>query len=326
MCPCGESLSYRERRDPSRLGGAGLREAAAAEASCAAELGEALREALAARDDARVRAARLDGYDTVLDLCCGIGGDLLALGVRARVWAVELDRTRLEMARLNAAAAGLANVRFIQADVCTLRPRADVVFLDPARRQHNRRTRRGIDESELPANCEIEFISAAGQCREAVLYFGRLATAARRATVLPGGHTLTEDQTQPVSIGPAGNFVYDPNPAVVRSHLIDALARRLNAWKLDPHIAYLSGDTLQCTPFARAYQVLTCLPFHLKRLRRFLLGENMYPNEIKKRRFPLESDELRRQLKIADGQNAVTLIATRLADKHVVFICKRVEN
>ncbi len=309
---------------------------------------------MATREEiAHYRAARLDGYDTVLDLCCGIGGDLLALGVRARVCAVELDRTRLEMARLNAAAAGLANVRFIQADVCTLRPRADVVFLDPARRQHNRRTRRGIayspplghvevirqsipnvaikvtpgiNESELPANCEIEFISAAGQCREAVLYFGRLATAARRATVLPGGHTLTEDQTQPVGIGPAGNFVYDPNPAVVRSHLIDALARRLDAWKLDPHIAYLSGDTLQCTPFARAYQVLTCLPFHLKCLRRFLLGENMYPNEIKKRRFPLESDELRRQLKIADGQNAVTLIATRLADKHVVFICKRVEN
>ena len=299
------------------------------------------------------RAARLDGYNTVLDLCCGIGGDLLALGARANVHAVELDRTRLEMARMNAAAAGLEHINFIQADVGTLRPRADAVFLDPARRQENRRTLRGdayspplshievirqftpevlvkvapaIDEEELPADCEIEFISAAGQCREAVLYFGKLATAARRATILPGRHTLTDTQTRPVPVGPAGAYVYDPDPAVVRSHLIDPLAHQLDAWKLDPQIAYLSGDHLHTTPFARAYQVLTCLPFHLKRLRRFLIGENMYPHEIKKRRFPLDSDDLRRQLKISSGAHPVTLIATRLADKPVVFICKRREN
>lgn len=299
------------------------------------------------------RAARLDGYNTVLDLCCGIGGDLLALGARANVHAVELDRTRLEMARMNAAAAGLEHINFVQADVGTLRPRADAVFLDPARRRENRRTLRGdayspplshielirqftpevlvkvapaIDEEELPADCEIEFISAAGQCREAVLYFGKLATTARRATILPGQHTLTDTQTRPVPVGPPGAYVYDPDPAVVRSHLIDPLAQKLDAWKLDPEIAYLSSDHLCSTPFARAYQVLTCLPFHLKRLRRFLIGENMYPHEIKKRRFPLDSDDLRRQLKIPSGAHPITLIATRLANKPIVFICKRREN
>ena len=293
------------------------------------------------------RAGRFRDCQTVADLCCGIGGDLLGLAARFQVQAIELDRLRLEMARLNLAAAG-RRAALIQADARHFRIRADAVFMDPARRQDGRRMhraedyapplsflqelRRGtpevvvkvapaIEETELPTDCEVEFISAGQQCREAVLYFGRLATTGRRATVLPGPHTLESTPGPAVPIAPPGAFIYDPDPALVRAHLLDELAHRLDAWKLDPQIAYLSSDTCTPTPFARAYRVRTCLPFSLKRLRQFLLAEGLFPAEIKKRRFPIEPQELRHLLALPSQGQAVTLILTRIADRPLVVIC-----
>jgi len=328
---------------------------------------------MASREEvARHRAGRLAGFSTVMDLCCGIGGDLLELSRQARVTAIDTDRRRLQMARLSCAAFGREDVRFALADVRHLRPRADALFIDPSRRKPaGQRVRHSeayspplslvadlrrlvpavavkvspaIADDELPPDCEVEFVSAAGQCREAVLYCGPLATAERRATLLPGGHTLASEAGPAVPVAPPGTFVYDPDPAVVRAHLLDPLARRLGAWKLDPQIAYLSGAEHVPTPFARAYRVQTCLPFHLKRLRHFLQDQGMRVAEIKKRRFPMTPEQLRRGLESGSGKPArspasaaspgpvgssgrdVTLILTRLDERPVCLICEKVAN
>lgn len=293
------------------------------------------------------RAARFEGFASVADLGCGIGGDLLGLAARCRVQAIDLDRVRLEMARLNLGAAGL-DAAFVQADLRHFRIRADGIFLDPARRQEGRRVRSAedyspplsfvhelrrstpavavkvspaIDEAELPKDCEVEFISAGHQCREAVLYFGPLASTSRRATILPGPHSLVSTPGPAVPVAPPGSVLYDPDPALVRAHLFDELAGRLDAWKLDPQIAYLSSDTFTPTPFARGYRVQTFLPFNLKKLRQFLIHEGLFPAEIKKRRFPIEPQELRQLLDLPAHGQGVTLILTRIAGRASVFIC-----
>ena len=306
------------------------------------------------------RARRFAAYDSVLDLCCGIGGDLMALARNCRVIGVDLDLDRLRMARRNAEVLGLRGVGLVQAEALGVHLRADAVFVDPARRSGAVRSRHGrayspsleallalrqrvpalglkispaIDEKELPTDGEVEFVSYNGQCREGALYFGDLATASRRATVLeavPGSdthraraHSLVRDAGPAVETAPPGAVLYDPDPAVVRAHLIDELARRLDAWKLDPRIAYLSGDTLQSTPFARALPVIAHMPFQLKRLRRFLREGDWRVDEIKKRGFPLEPEELRRRLGHQGGGRGVSLVATRLGQKPVVFICEK---
>ena len=218
------------------------------------------------------RAQRFAAYRSIVELCCGIGGDTLSLGRNARVCAVDLNRDRLEMARLNCADAGI-EADFVQADAERFEPVAEAVFLDPSRRNGRGggasrirataayapplsvvaaiRTRidavavkvaPGVPEQELPDDGEVEFVSADGQCREGVIYYGELATASRRATVLPGPHSLVDAGGESVAVAPPGDYIYDPDPAVVRAHLIDPLARLLSAWKLDPQIAYLSGD------------------------------------------------------------------------------------
>ncbi len=302
---------------------------------------------------AQYRAWRLRDRAEIVDLCCGIGGDLLFLGQAARVTAVDVEHRRLQMARLNCAAHELSAVHFVAADARVLKPRGDAIFFDPARRSDGARRRRSADydpplafvnelqrhvadvavkvspaipEEEIPSGCEVEFVSSGGQCREAVLYFGRLATAARRATILPERHTITSDLEGPAPIGPPGAYVYDPDPAVVRAHLIDELARKLGGWKLDAQIAYLSSDTFVQTPFARAYRVLETLPFQIKKLRRRLREQGFFPQQVKRRRFPLEPIEVERKLGIDSGDIPVALLLTRLADRTTCLICQNMGN
>lgn len=95
---------------------------------------QATRTSVATYRAARFAAA---GVRSVADLCCGIGGDAIALA-RAGISVLAVDRDPLtaEVARANAAALGLdALIEVRCADVTEIDTAAyDAVFVDPARR------------------------------------------------------------------------------------------------------------------------------------------------------------------------------------------------
>ena len=311
-------------------------------------------EMASGEEPAAYRAARLGAVGVVIDLCCGIGGDLVALGECNRVVGIDVNRARLLMARLNAEGLGLGQAAFAVADADRLLPRADAVFLDPARRHGRRRSRFGSDyspslglvhelrsrvanllvkvspavpESDLEGADEVNFISTRGQCREAVLYFGPRARGGRSAVILPGPHVLEATVSQPeVEVAPAGAYLYDPDPAVVRAHVVEELALQLDAWKLSSFSAYLSGEREVHSPFARTYAVLECLPYNRKRLPQHLAAQGMYALEIKKRNVALDAAEELRQLKAANGEVPVSLVLERSERGIVVLICQRIHN
>ena len=311
-------------------------------------------EMASGEEAAEYRAERLGAVGVVIDLCCGIGGDLLALGERNRVWGIDSNRTRLMMARLNAEGLGLGQAAFAVADADRLVPQGDAVFLDPARRHGPRRSRFGSDyspslnlvhqlrcrvanlvvkvspaapEKDLEGADEVNFISTRGQCREGVLYFGALARGGRSAVILPGPHILEAGASKPeIEVAPVGAYLYDPDPAVVRAHVVEELALRLDAWKLSSFSAYLSGERAVRSPFARTYAVLECLPYHRKRLQQHLAAQGMYAREIKKRNVALDVAEELRQLKAANGEVPVSLVLERSERGIVVLICQRIHN
>ena len=85
---------------------------------------------------ARYRAERFGAARLVADLCCGIGGDLLALAPAREALAVDRDEVHVRLALHNAAVYGEAeNVRALVADVREVDlVGLDAVFIDPARR------------------------------------------------------------------------------------------------------------------------------------------------------------------------------------------------
>ena len=154
---------------------------------------------------ARYRARRYAHAGRVADLCCGIGGDLIALAPDHPVLAVDIDPLHLRMAQANAGVYGAAgNVRAVCADVRDIGLRGvDAVFIDPARRSGGRRMRAGESEPPLswcvalagrdgsagikaapglphdavPAWWELEFIAVGRDLKEAVAWSPAMATA-----------------------------------------------------------------------------------------------------------------------------------------------------
>jgi THUMP domain-like len=322
------------------------------------------------------RATRYADFGRVADLCAGIGGDLLALAPGRAALAVDHDPVHLRMALLNARrygaddlAAACADVRDLQLDA--LPPAA---FVDPARRIDGQRLPPGVSEPPLawcvalaehvsavgikaapglplelvPAGWEVELIADRRELKEAMLWSPALATVPRRATVLPGGHSLVPETREPrsglasgtrapwsgvasgtrearsgveVPCAPPAAFVLDPNPAVTRAGLVEELARGLDAWKIDRRIAFLSADHPLETPFGRLLVVEESMPWSLKRLRAALRARGAGAVQIRKRGSAVDVEDLRRRLDLR-GDRQVTVILTRVRDRPWALICR----
>ncbi|KWV30340.1 THUMP-like domain-containing protein [Micromonospora rifamycinica] len=196
----------------------------------------------------------------------------------------------------------------------------------------------GLDHARIPAGTEAEWVSVDGDLVEAALWGGPLAGVPRRATVLrserpaarqrpPGGpgepttrsHQLTGAGDTEATVGPVRRYLYDPDPAVVRAHLVAELAGTLDATLADPSIAYLYADTPRPTPFGRCLEIVDVLPFSLKRLRALLRERRIGRVEILKRGSALVPEQLRRDLRLA-GENPASLVLTRVAGAPTVLI------
>jgi hypothetical protein len=299
------------------------------------------------------RAARFAGTARVLDLCCGVGGDLIALArAGLAVHGVDRDPLTVEVARANVAALGLAGASVSVGDALTTSTAGwPAAFCDPARRASGRRVfdprgysppysflgelagavpctgakvAPGIPHELVPPGVEAEWVSDAGEVKEAALWWGELATASRRATLLPGGATL-RDTGAVAEAGPVGAYLYEPDGAVIRSGLVAEAAATIGARLLDPTIAYLTTDAPASTPYATRYAVREVLPFGLKRLRELLRARDVGTVTVKKRGSPIDPDLLRRELRLSGGGHA-TVVLTRVAGAPTVLLVELAQS
>jgi hypothetical protein len=166
----------------------------------------------------------------------------------------------------------------------------------------------------------VELLADRRELKEAALWSPALATTSRRATVFPGGHTLVGRPGPPVSCAPPGAFLLDPNPAVTRAGLVEDLARRLGAWKLDPRIAFLTADAPLHTPFGRSLRVDASLPWNLKRLRALLRERRVGTVEVRKRGSAVDAAELTTRLRLR-GDERATVVLTRVTGRPWALVC-----
>lgn len=295
-------------------------------------------------------AARYPGDMRVADLCCGIGGDLRALATAHDVLAVDRDPLTAAIATANVHALGLSSrATVVCGDVTTIDLAGyDAAFLDPARRTAERRVFNvaeyqppwsfitalagrignagvkvapGIPHPLIPPEAEAEWVSLDGEVKETALWFGALrsGTTQRRATLLPSGATLTASETVPPAVGPPLRYLYEPDGAVIRAHLVAEVAALLDGALLDPTIAYVTSDRLTATPFARPYAIDAAMPFNLKGLRAALRERGIGHVVVKKRGSPLAPEALQRDLRLT-GEGTCILFLTRVAGTHTVLM------
>jgi len=312
------------------------------------------------RSVAEHRAARLAAADVhvVADLCCGIGGDAVALArAGLRVVAVERDPATAAVARANVVALGLddrVGVHELDARDATgagLLDDVDAVFIDPARRSGRGRifdpdaysppysfvadlvahvpavvakVAPGIPRDLAGPGTETEWVSDGGDVKEASLWHGRLAAPgiARRATLLPSGATLTDTDPSSTDVREPGRWLHEPDGAVIRAGLVGQAAARVGGGLLDASIAYVTTDADVTDPTTRRFEVLESMPFGLKPLRAALRGLDASEVVVKKRGSAIVPDELRSRLAVDGSGPRLVVVVTRKAGAPWSLICR----
>lgn len=319
-----------------------------------AGLEQATRLQVAARHAARFTRA---GLTRVADLGCGIGGDAMAMAaLDLDVTAVDADEVTAAIASYNLAPFPNATVRQSRAEDAELTGQ-DAAYLDPARRTSGHaNTRRlsdpaewspsldfvfglaermpvgvklgpGVDRALIPDGAEAQWISVDGQVVEVGVWTGPLARDGirRAALVMHGDETAeltggADSADEPT--GDLGEYLYEPDGAVIRARLIGDLARTLKARMLRHDIAYLTADTLTRTPFADAFRVIEELPVKESELRAALASRRIGTLEIKKRGADVDPAALRKRLRLR-GEASATLVLTRIGARHVALLVER---
>ncbi|EON34199.1 SAM-dependent methyltransferase [Gordonia terrae C-6] len=313
---------------------------------------QATASAVAAHRAAEV-AERFPG-SVVHDLTCSIGAELRELvcvsGIRGVIGS-DIDRVRLAMARAN-----VSDATLLIADALTPTSTADVLLADPARRSDAGRTFRldqltpplfellttypgrlmivkcapGLDHQMLRNRFgfdgEVQVTSLDGGVREACLWSGPGVEPGRRATVLrtrPDGTVaeveITDREDDDVPAGEVGEWIVDPDGAIVRAGLVRHYAHRFGLWQLDPQIAYLTGTSVP--EGARGFRVIEQTGVTEKSLRKALAALDCGPLEILVRGLDVDPDRLRKKLK-PRGSRSLSVVLTRIGRKGVAFICE----
>lgn len=341
-------------------------------------LEQATRSAVASRHAERLRSI---GMTHVVDAGCGIGADAVGFAQAGlEVTGIEADPTTAALARHNLApfdaSVETGLVEDIAPAVQPSLPSTTAWWFDPARRvpgvaDINGRTKRtfalgalspswdlirdlagqapaagaklspSLAHADVPAGCEAEFVSYAGDVVEATVWWNAAArTSGRSATIIkPSGgvadaeadsvlHVTEEDaagaDTSLATRAGLGPYFYEADKALTRSGLVGALLKAVNGRELTGGYGYVTADALvDVGLLGRGYRVGDVVPLHTKTLRAYLKERGVGRVTIKKRDVDLDPDHLRRSLKLK-GSQSLTLVLTHLDGNRVALVVDRV--
>ncbi len=313
---------------------------------------------------ARYKADRFPPGALAVDLCSGLGCDLLALARRGPVLGVDRDAA---IARLAAWNLSLQLEEARRQDCLVVAAEASLPQLagarawhiDPDRRPHGgRSTRTELHDpplavleqllrasphgaiklapaAQVPApwqmQAECEWISRAGQCRQLVVWFGELAqhAGARRATLIDAAGTAHHVQgprpSETRTEDAIRRFLAEPEPGVLASGLSDVLAERHQLGAIDSHCAYLTGDTVTCDAQLAWFEVLEVLPFDQRRVKTILVSRGVGQVEVKVRGLPVSPAALQRAWR-GPGPTPLVVLLARVRNQGLAIVARRVHS
>jgi hypothetical protein len=297
----------------------------------------------------------------VIDFCCGIGGDLVALAAGGPARGVEREPIVALLARANlevVAAEGDVAVSDVDDVVGAGMTGVAAWHVDPDRRPSGGRTtrvelhepgpdvlRRVLDACPngaiklAPAavmcenwwkEAELEWISRGGECRQLVAWFGELAECAgrRRGTMVGRGARgdietfVGEANVECPVAGRVGRFVYEPDAVVLAAKLEGDLARISGLEAVADGVAYFTSDApVEHGALAR-FEVIEVMPYRAADLKRWLAERGMGRIEVKKRGVDLEPEQVRREIGV-DGDVAATILLARIGGHLTAIVARR---
>ena len=312
-------------------------------------LEQATRLSVAAHHAGRFLEAKVG---SVTDLGCGIGADALAFAAAGlEVVAVERDEATAALASFNLA--GFENAEVAHADATEFKTVTQGLWFDPARRDltHTGERHRVLSPEDftpnlnwvferartkpsgvklgpafplelIPEDAHAEWVSNSGDLVELTLWFG-MGLEGQRSTLQIGeqSHRYLADQVELAELGSLGQFIYEPDPAMIRSGLMGNLANELSLKTFSPGIAYLTSNTEIHSPWLKGFEVIAALPLDEKKLAAWCREHEIGILEIKKRGVDITPEQLRPKLRLK-GTGTATLVLTKVGGARQALFCQ----
>ncbi|WP_294650852.1 class I SAM-dependent methyltransferase [uncultured Rothia sp.] len=147
---------------------------------------------------------------------------------------------------------------------------------------------------ELPADPADEVSSAAEATDEVADLLPPYEAVSFRSTLTAA--EAEQSVEGPVSLPQPGEYLLEPAPAIVRSHLVAEFAQSIGAQLLDEHLAYLRSAEPVEHPLVACYKVLEEIPLQEKQLKRWVREQGFTALTVKKRGVDIVPEQLRARL------------------------------
>ena len=294
---------------------------------------------------AKYHAKRFSGFQTYADLCCGNGIDLHYISEnKQKAFAVDLDEDTLLAAKYNNR--NNLNITFLQMKAEEFPIEVEAIFIDPDRREGNRRLidpedlsprlsdvlklekitpnimmklspAMDYDSLNLSYKHSFEFVSENGELKEILLCLGDFANLGKRAVLLPQEICLDENN-QELTVSGIQKYILEPDPAVIRAGLVQDLGYNLGCDLLDSYLALLSSDHEIQSEFTKTYEVVDHFDYNLKKLKKYLRQAEIGRLVIKTRGFSQSVEQFRKKLNLK-GNNETIMFIIRIGDGHKII-------
>ena len=317
-------------------------------------------EQCSSEQTARYKAQLAGSGDTYVDLTGGLGVDFywMSQAFKQRYY-VEQNAELCELAEHNFRTLGHSCSVYCCDTVTYLpdMPHADIIFLDPARRnEHGGRTydikdctpnviellpiliekadkvilklspmldwRKAVDD--LKHVTEVHIVSVDNECKELLLVLERAEQSLRLVCVNNGqifdaSHSAS---SQPLLLQTKEHYLYEPNASIMKAGCFEALSQQYPVCQVsvNSHL-FLSSDEIDDFP-GRRFQICAISSTNKQRLKEALAGIDRANITI--RNFPMSVEQLRKKLHLKDGGDTYIFATTKADGAHCLYICRKI--
>ena len=240
-------------------------------------------------------------------------------------------------------------------------PQANVIYIDPARRDNNGKRTYDICDctpdvtkindlllqkadivmiklspmfdwhkavKDLHGVTEVHIVSARNECKELLIILEKEPKPLKLFCINDDSTFIVDNENDGSTSSPQVNtdsdtfqYLYEPNASIMKSGCFRELALRFGIMEISAssHL-FLSDRQIEDFP-GRSFQILSVSSMNKKALKEKV---SVLKNaNITTRNFPINANQLRKKLKLAEGGDTYIFATTTQQKEHLLFICKK---
>lgn len=190
----------------------------------------------------------------------------------------------------------------------------------------------GISHEILPSDCHTYWFAIRGNLVEASVWFAGFGIAPGKSAITINRfgdfEELSSDAAVSEAIGKIEKYVLDPSPAITRSGLVQQLAAKTNAHRIDENLGFLSCNSEPTeSGLFTTYEVLESIDFDEQLISQRLKYHKAYDVQIISRGYRGDVELLTKKLKKSlVGDKLVCLLLARIQDRTTAILAQRISS